>query len=107
MSDGGRDQEQPPAKKLEWDWDLEHKDRARETKADRAVHQAQPFHVDRRLLKDVVKEKFQVEVARIVFLSSGESPRLSKQILRPNALHHYSRNLSQGESKHYPPRANR
>jgi hypothetical protein len=70
MSGGARDQEQPP-KKLEWDWDLEHQDRAKEAKADRAVHNAQPFLVDRRVLKDVVKEKFQVDVARIVFLSSG------------------------------------
>ena len=103
MSDGGRDQEQPPPKKLEWDWDIEHKDRARETKADRAVHQTQPFLVDRRLLKDVVKEKFQVEVARIVFLSSGGFSRLPKPILRPNVLRHHPRNLPQGESKRFPP----
>ena len=73
MSGGARAQEQPPLKKLEWDWDLEHQDRAKETKADRAVHNAQPFLVDRRVLKDVVKEKLRVDVARIVFLSSGAS----------------------------------
>jgi hypothetical protein len=75
MSGGARDQAQPPPKKLEWDWDLEHQDRAKEAKADRAVHQAQPFLVDRRVLKDIVAEKFQVDVARIVFLSSGASYR--------------------------------
>ena len=63
---------QPPSKKLEWDWDLEHQDRAKETRADRAVHNAQPFLVDRRILKNVVEEKFLVGVARIVFLSSGK-----------------------------------
>jgi len=73
MSGGVRDQGQPPSKKLEWDWDLEHQDRAKEVKADRAIHHAQPFLVDRRVLKDVVKEKFKVDVARIGFLSSGAS----------------------------------
>lgn len=73
MSGRARDQEHLPPKKLEWDWNLEHQDRAKEAKADRAVHNAQVFLVDRRILRDVVKEKFQVEVARIVFISSGES----------------------------------
>jgi len=75
MSGGARNQERPATKKLEWDWDLEHQDRAKEAKVDRAVHHAQPFLVDRRVLKDVVKEKFQVDVARIAFLSSGVSHR--------------------------------
>lgn len=73
MSGGARDQERPATKKLEWDWTIEHQDRAKEAKADRAVHHAQPFLVDRRVLRDVVKGKFQVDVARIVFLSSGAS----------------------------------
>ncbi|KII84602.1 hypothetical protein PLICRDRAFT_179412 [Plicaturopsis crispa FD-325 SS-3] len=56
---------------LEWDWDTEHADRKREAKADAALHGAQPFQVDRRLLKDVVREKMGCEVGRITFLSSG------------------------------------
>lgn len=73
MSGGAGDQQQQqnPPKKLEWDWDLEHQDRAEEAKADRAVHIAQPFLVDRRVLKDLVKDKFKVDVARIAFLTSG------------------------------------
>jgi hypothetical protein len=79
MPGGARDT-QPPPKRLEWDWDLEHQDRAKEAKADRAVHHAQPFLVDRRILRDVVQEKFQVEVARIAFISSGEFHRSTKRI---------------------------
>jgi hypothetical protein len=81
MSGGTRDQERPAKKKLEWDWGLEHQDRAKETKADRAVHHAQPFLVDRRVLRDVVKEKFRLDVARIVFLSSGASHNLRNSFL--------------------------
>ena len=40
-------------------------------KADRAVHQHQPFLVDRRMLKHVATEKFHVDDARIVFIGSG------------------------------------
>lgn len=80
MSGGARDQEKLPPKQLKWDWDLEHRDRAREAREDRAVHHAQPFLVDRRVLKDVVKEKFQVDVARIVFLSSGELHRSTEHV---------------------------
>ena len=79
MSGRARDP-QPPPKKLEWDWDLEHQDRAKEAKADRAVHNAQPFLVDRKILKDVVKEKFHVDVARIVFLSSGKFRKSTEHI---------------------------
>jgi hypothetical protein len=56
---------------LEWDWDLEHADRKLEAKSDAAMHGATPFQVDRKLLKDIVREKTCVEVARITFLSSG------------------------------------
>ncbi|KZV76710.1 hypothetical protein PENSPDRAFT_646163 [Peniophora sp. CONT] len=60
-----------PAMPIEWSWELEHEDRRRENKADASVHGAQPFLVDRRLLKDVVREKLECEVGRINFLSSG------------------------------------
>lgn len=56
---------------LQWDWDLEHADRALERKADAVSHGATPFQVDRRVLKDVVRENMDVEVGRINFLSSG------------------------------------
>ncbi|KAI0311007.1 hypothetical protein OF83DRAFT_1069550 [Amylostereum chailletii] len=59
------------ASQVQWNWALEHEDRKREAKADVAVHGTQPFLVDRRLLKDVVKEKLSCEVGRIHFLSSG------------------------------------
>ncbi|EGO03333.1 hypothetical protein SERLA73DRAFT_101409 [Serpula lacrymans var. lacrymans S7.3] len=54
-----------------WDWDVEHDDRKREARADAALHGAQPFQVDRRLLKDVVREKMGTDVGRITFLSAG------------------------------------
>ncbi|KIM74140.1 hypothetical protein PILCRDRAFT_828561 [Piloderma croceum F 1598] len=56
---------------IEWDWDLEHKDRRIEAQADAAMHGFQPFQVDRKVLKDVVREKMDTEVGRIKFLSSG------------------------------------
>ncbi|KAH7912620.1 hypothetical protein BJ138DRAFT_1060680 [Hygrophoropsis aurantiaca] len=56
---------------LIWDWDVEHEDRRREAQADAAHHGAQPFQVDRRVLKDVVREKMDCEVGKITFLSSG------------------------------------
>ncbi|KIJ63793.1 hypothetical protein HYDPIDRAFT_112752 [Hydnomerulius pinastri MD-312] len=56
---------------VQWDWDIEHEDRKREAKADAGLHGAQPFQVDRRVLKDVVREKTHSEVGRITFLSSG------------------------------------
>jgi hypothetical protein len=55
-----------------WDWDIEHADRKKEEKADAAFHGQHPFQIDRRVLKDVVKEKVGADVGRIVFLSSGE-----------------------------------
>jgi hypothetical protein len=57
---------------LEWDWDVEHADRELERKADAALHGTTPFQVDRRVLKDVVRENMGVDVGRITFLSSGE-----------------------------------
>ncbi|THH11350.1 hypothetical protein EW146_g8068, partial [Bondarzewia mesenterica] len=61
----------PASTAIEWDWDMEHEDRRREAKASAAQHNAQPFLVDRKLLKDVVREKMDCEVGRITFLSSG------------------------------------
>jgi len=58
---------------LEWDWTIEHEDRKRERKADMALRDSTPFEVDRKLLKDVVREKMGTEVGRIRFLSAGES----------------------------------
>lgn len=60
---------------LVWDWDIEHDDRKRETRMDKAVHHAQPFQVDRRVLKEVVQDKLGMEVSRIVFLNAGKSFR--------------------------------
>ncbi len=56
---------------LQWDWDIEHEDRKREARADASIHGAQPFQVDRKLLKDIVYEKMGVEVVRIRFLGAG------------------------------------
>jgi hypothetical protein len=65
---------------IEWDWNLEHADRKREAKADSAIHGAQPFIVDRNILRDVIKEKLDSRVGRITFLSSGVCrPLLSRQ----------------------------
>jgi len=61
----------PPRLPLAWDWILEHEDRKKERKVDAALHGLIPFEVDRKLLKDVVREKMGVEVARITFISSG------------------------------------
>jgi hypothetical protein len=58
---------------LTWDWTIEHEDRRRERKVDDALHAPTPFEVDRKILKDVVREKMGVEVGRIRFLSAGES----------------------------------
>jgi len=62
---------------LRWDWEIEHADRKKERKADAALHGATPFEVDRRVLKDVVREKMGVDVGRITFLSAGECPKFS------------------------------
>lgn len=58
---------------LEWDWDVEHEDRRREKKADASLRGAAPFEVDRKVLKDIVREKMGLEVGRIKFLSAGMS----------------------------------
>lgn len=55
----------------EWDWAKEQADRKREAKADSAVHGAPSFHVDRNVLRDVIREKMDCQVGRIEFLSSG------------------------------------
>lgn len=60
-----------PVKPLEWDWEVEQADRKCEAKADAAFHGAIPFQVDRKILKDVVRENMGVDVGRIAFLSSG------------------------------------
>lgn len=57
---------------LRWDWEIEHADRRKERKADAALHGATPFEVDRRVLKDIVREKMGVDVGLITFLSAGE-----------------------------------
>lgn len=57
---------------LEWNWEIEHADRKKERKADAALHGATPFEVDRRVLKDIVREKMGVDVGLITFLSAGE-----------------------------------
>uniref|UniRef100_A0A0W0F3E4 Aminoglycoside phosphotransferase domain-containing protein n=1 Tax=Moniliophthora roreri TaxID=221103 RepID=A0A0W0F3E4_MONRR len=62
---------QEKEKPLEWDWDIEQADRQREARIDASLHGATPFEVDRKVLKDVVREKMNVEVVRIEFLSSG------------------------------------
>lgn len=59
-------------KPLVWDWTLEHEDRKKEAKSDEARHGAGPFQVDRKLLKDIVREKMEAEVVRIQFLGAGE-----------------------------------
>ncbi|KAM5533904.1 hypothetical protein V8D89_012444 [Ganoderma adspersum] len=61
----------PPEPPLEWDWDTEHEDRRAEAKADAAVHNATPFQVDRKLLKDIVQERMGTQVARIKYLGAG------------------------------------
>ncbi|KIM38058.1 hypothetical protein M413DRAFT_448089 [Hebeloma cylindrosporum] len=56
---------------LVWSWPIEHEDRQRERNADAASHNARPFEVDRKILKDVVREKMGVDVGRITFMSAG------------------------------------
>ncbi|TRM59631.1 hypothetical protein BD626DRAFT_559529 [Schizophyllum amplum] len=56
---------------LEWDWNIEHDDRKREAAADATLLDASPFQVDRRVLKDVVREQMSLDVGRIQFLSAG------------------------------------
>lgn len=58
---------------LVWSWPVEHEDRRKERNADAASHNARPFEVDRKILKDVVREKMGFDVGRITFMSAGES----------------------------------
>lgn len=92
----------PPQPKLEWDWDIEHEDRRKEAKADAAMHGAAPFLVDRRVLKDVVTEKVGVDVGRISFLSSGESPG-NRDTYPLLTISSFVRHISQGERCATPP----
>ena len=66
--------QRPP---LQWSWEVEHADRRKERKADAALHGATPFEVDRRVLKDIVREKMGVDVGLITFLSAGERSGIS------------------------------
>ncbi|KAG6830223.1 hypothetical protein H0H92_001663 [Tricholoma furcatifolium] len=61
----------PHIEPLQWSWEIEHADRKRETQADAATHGATPFQVDRKVLKDVVRENRGVEVGRIEYLNAG------------------------------------
>jgi hypothetical protein len=84
-----------PVKPLEWDWEVEHADRKREAKADAALHGAIPFQVDRKILKDVVRERMGVDVGRIAFLSSGVHAWRSEHISAgTNGLSGAYRNIS-------------
>jgi hypothetical protein len=92
---------------LEWDWDVEHEDRKLEEKADAASQpHLLPFQVDRRVLRDIVREKMGVEVGRIKFLSLGKSSSFhvfAAQALINNlflfSLH--CRNVPQGTSPEF------
>ena len=88
---------------LIWSWPHEHADRKCEREADEALHgrhgsahyiygsHSMPFEVDRKLLKDLVREKMGEEVGRIEFLSAGMSPCVS-----PISSKCLSRFISQG-----------
>ena len=79
--------QEPP---LEWDWDTEHEDRRAEAKADAAVHNATPFQVDRKLLKDIVQERMGTQVARIKYLGAGACSNkslLDLRLTRPLQVH--------------------
>jgi hypothetical protein len=80
-------QPSPSMSPIQWDWDLEHHDRSLEAKADAALHGAQPFQVDRRVLKDVVREMTACEVGRINFLSSGTLSSSSRTAKTLNYIH--------------------
>ena len=64
----------PTAAPIYWDTAAERDDRAREAAADGPHCDAQPFFVDRRVLKDIVREKTSADVGRITFISAGEWP---------------------------------
>lgn len=79
---------------LTWDWAIEHEDRKRERKADAASHEPTPFEVDRKILKDVVREKMGVEVGRIRFLNSGEPEFQPLPLGHPFTENNTHRNVS-------------
>ena len=72
-----------PLSPMIWSWTREHADRRREREADEGLHgrhgathyiygsHSVPFEVDRRLLRDSVREKMGEEVGGIEFLSAG------------------------------------
>ena len=69
--------------KLEWDPDIDLADRVREKRHDGADTS---FQLDRRIMREIVKEKLGHEVARIRFISSGKHTLI---ILRHNDLYRY------------------
>jgi hypothetical protein len=97
-----------PTTTLEWDWDIEHADRKLEAKADAEWQSELPFQVDRKVLKDVVRERMGLEVGRIHFLSLGKSKRQSSlavwrgcEALRISFDLYPCRNFPQGTSVIY------
>lgn len=84
-----------PVKKLEWDWALEHADRTRELRLDAAGGVGDIFQIDRKALRDAVKEKMGGEVVRIRFISSGSS---STPYIHPHFIHSHLLMCIQGRS---------
>lgn len=80
---------------LVWSWPTEHEDRQKERNADAASHNARPFEVDRKILKDVVREKMGVDVGKITFMSAGES-KVSVHQFMPSLTKLTFRYISQG-----------
>jgi len=88
---------------LIWSWPHEHADRKREREADEALHgrhgsthyiygsHSVPFEVDRKLLKDLVREKMGEEVGRIEFLSAGMSPFHVADFLQMSVKVHFTK----------------
>ncbi|KAG6873331.1 hypothetical protein C0995_000190 [Termitomyces sp. Mi166 len=62
---------EPHLEPLQWNWEIEHADRRREAKGDAAADGAAPFPVDRKVLKDVVREHRGIDVGRIEFINAG------------------------------------
>ncbi|KAH8115884.1 hypothetical protein DFH11DRAFT_1506822 [Phellopilus nigrolimitatus] len=67
ITPGASTSAEPQSLRLEWDWDIDVADRAREAKHDGGDTS---FQVDRRVMRDIVKEHMGAEVARIRFISS-------------------------------------
>ncbi|KAF8997700.1 hypothetical protein BDQ17DRAFT_1329174 [Cyathus striatus] len=101
---------------LLWDWNVElpeHEDRklGLERKAGAALHGGTPFEVDRKLLKDVVREKMRREVYIPLRLSpyntlGGEFSLMSKEAYGiprtsvPHAILQHSHQAPQNRSRH-------